>query len=276
MKIVLDGVETNNKGAELMFYAILQEIERRYPDATVYINAQRVKQGFSYLKTSLKLKDKPIRKIEKWIIKFHLWRATRKLFGDDVFQDIHRIPGSSFYIDDSGFFYSDQWNLPISAINHRKKLLMSHKRWGSKVVFLPQAFGPITQDNIKQGIRDLNKYADVVMPREKTSYNYLVNSGLIDKAKLRLFPDFTCLVKGEIPTGYEHLHNGVCIIPNVRMLDKSDLSFDKYNKFIHNIIRTSIKNGATPYLLNHEGPDDGELARSFNPFHLFQLTLLTI
>ena len=63
MKIVLDGVETNNKGAELMFYAILQEIERRYPDATVYINAQRVKQGFSYLKTSLKLKDNPIRKI---------------------------------------------------------------------------------------------------------------------------------------------------------------------------------------------------------------------
>ena len=37
MKYVLNGVETNNKGAEIMLYAILQEIERRDKDAVVYL-----------------------------------------------------------------------------------------------------------------------------------------------------------------------------------------------------------------------------------------------
>ena len=40
MKIVLWGVETNNKGAELMLYAILQEIERKFPDATYKLGFQ--------------------------------------------------------------------------------------------------------------------------------------------------------------------------------------------------------------------------------------------
>ena len=59
-KIVLSGVETNNKGAELMFYAILQEIENRFPNSIVYVGYRSVSQGLSYLKTTLKLKYKPI------------------------------------------------------------------------------------------------------------------------------------------------------------------------------------------------------------------------
>ena len=51
MKIVLSGVETNNKGAELMLYAILQEIERKWPDADVYISQKRIKQGLNYVKS---------------------------------------------------------------------------------------------------------------------------------------------------------------------------------------------------------------------------------
>ena len=36
MRYILNGVETNNKGAEIMLYAILQEIERRDKDAVVF------------------------------------------------------------------------------------------------------------------------------------------------------------------------------------------------------------------------------------------------
>ena len=51
MKIVLTGVETNNKGAELMLYAILQEVERTFPDAEVYISPNAIPQGLNYLQT---------------------------------------------------------------------------------------------------------------------------------------------------------------------------------------------------------------------------------
>ena len=56
MKIVLSGVQTINKGAELMLYAILQEIERKWPDAEVFIPPMRIRQGLDYVQTSLDLK----------------------------------------------------------------------------------------------------------------------------------------------------------------------------------------------------------------------------
>ena len=37
MKIVLSGIETNNKGAELMLYAILQEIDKYLMHGYSYI-----------------------------------------------------------------------------------------------------------------------------------------------------------------------------------------------------------------------------------------------
>jgi len=276
MKIVLNGVETNNKGAELMFYAILQEIERRYPKATCFVEKGSVHQGLSYLRTSLLIKEKPVAVFEQLCKRLHLRRVMKVIFGRGVFDDIHYISGAKYFLDASGFFYSDKWNKPSEIFGQRKKLLRSHKRsrGGGKVVFLPQAFGPLSCENVKQGIIDLNKYADIVMPREKTSYDYLIDSELIDKAKLKLFPDFTCLVKGVIPNGYDHLHHGVCIIPNIRMLDKTELSFSMYNEFVQTIINTSLKNGFVPYLLNHDGPADGELAREFQSMSTYPIEVV--
>lgn len=261
MKIVLEGVETNNKGAELMLYAILQEIERRFPYAQVYMSVFRVRQGFSYLRTSLSIKGKPISVFEKWCIKFHIWRLIRFFLGDKIFDDIHCISDSSYFIDASGLFYSDQWKHPTAVIEQRAQLLKDNKRKGCRNIFLPQAFGPITHNNIKKAISDLDKYADLVIAREKTSLRILEESGLIRENKLRLYPDFTNLVNGIVPVEFAHLNKGVCIIPNVRMLDKSELSFEKYNDFIQNIIKISYDKGLTPYLLNHEGSADGNLAR---------------
>ena len=49
MRIVLNGVETNNKGAELMLYAILQEIERKFPDAEVFMPYLALRRGFGLM-----------------------------------------------------------------------------------------------------------------------------------------------------------------------------------------------------------------------------------
>ena len=65
MKIVLSGVETNNKGAELMLYAILQEIERKWPHAKVYLDANADSKGLKYLKSKVCLKYWPISHLVK-------------------------------------------------------------------------------------------------------------------------------------------------------------------------------------------------------------------
>ena len=76
MKIVLSGVETNNKGAELMLYAILQEIERKHPDAIVYIPYSDIRQGLGYVTTSLDFRFTPL---SQFIYKTHLVRVFRQL-----------------------------------------------------------------------------------------------------------------------------------------------------------------------------------------------------
>ncbi|MBQ4476970.1 MAG: hypothetical protein II945_00005, partial [Bacteroidales bacterium] len=79
MKILLSGVETNNKGAELMLYAILQEIERKYPDAEVFIPKDRVSQDLDYVKTPLNFKFCNYRLIDRGFSIFHVNGILRRL-----------------------------------------------------------------------------------------------------------------------------------------------------------------------------------------------------
>lgn len=78
-KITLSGIGTVNKGAELMLYAILQEIERKIPDAIVYIEANKNPQGLDYIKTNLELRYKPIVKWQSWFKRFHIYRIAKIL-----------------------------------------------------------------------------------------------------------------------------------------------------------------------------------------------------
>ena len=101
MKIVLWGVETNNKGAELMLYAILQEIERKWPDAIVYIPYSRCKQGLDYVKTSLDLRYTPFSKL---VYKSHITGIIRRLHLPSSYLSLTNIVGDAdWFIDGSGF-----------------------------------------------------------------------------------------------------------------------------------------------------------------------------
>lgn len=98
------------------------------------------------------------------------------------------------------------------------------------------------------------------MPRERVSYNYLEQSGVTDMRKVVLCSDFTSLAKGSFPSRYEHLRNGVCLIPNMRMIDTGACSIENYINLMSNIIVTALKTGHPVYLLNHEDVKDEQLA----------------
>lgn len=254
MKIVLSGVETNNKGAELMLYAILQEIERKYPKAEVYISSFQIRQGMDYLKTPLKLHTFPY----EWLVgKTHinsiLWRM-----GLPIVECMNFVKGD-FFFDGSGFLFSDQCDLWGTTPAWWRRVLKAQRKNDAKIVFLPQAFGPIEKEKTKQALKVLSDYATIVMPREKVSYDYLKNSGIMNMNKVRKFADFTSLVEGVFPKAFMHLKGGICIIPNMKMIEKGRIRYDDYIKLLTAIATEGERSGKPVYLLNHEGSKDAEL-----------------
>lgn len=261
MRIVLSGIETNNKGAELMLYAILQEIERKFPKAEVYVPVFAINQGLNYIHTRLTLKEKPFASLIRILHKLRVYSVCRKLhIPYHFFYDTRSIKNTDYFIDGSGFAFSDQWKFNTETIKIWEYHLRKYREQGTKIIFLPQAFGPINLPNTKKIIGILSQYADLIMPRERVSLNYLLQESNVNKSKIKLFTDFTSLVKGNIPARYEYLRNGVCIIPNLRMIDKGVISLNSYLELLRRIAQSINEKGYVIYLLNHEGEGDERLA----------------
>ena len=254
MKIILSGVETKNKGAELMLYAILQVIERRWPNAEVYIPPHCVRQGLSYVKTSVTMHYLPW---EKLIDGTHINAILRRLKLPQL--SGYNFVRGDFFLDGSGFRFSDQCKLWGTTPEWWESILKHQQRKGAKIVFLPQAFGPIETSLTKRAVKVLDKYASVIMPRDQVSYNYLKDSNLVDMKKVFKFVDFTSLVEGVFPTEYERLRGGICIIPNQKMIEKGGLTYDYYINLLSSFAEEGRKIGRPVYLLNHEGVNDADL-----------------
>lgn len=260
MKILLTGVETNNKGAELMLYAILQEIERRFPDATVFISANRIKQGVEYVKTDLDFRAWPY---ESLVSKLRLIKIFRSLhFPYCLLPHTYALRNVNYHFDGSGFAYSDQFHITGSKVYYKKRLLEFLSRRGCKNIFLPQAFGPVEKTMTRKMLAAISEYASIIMPREKVSFNYLRDSGSVDMTKVRLYTDFTSLVGGTFPSQYEHLRNAICIIPNSQMINKGAISMEKYLTMLRDIVSDASSSNKKVYMLNHAGKQDKQLCNT--------------
>lgn len=260
MRIVLNGIETNNKGAELMLYAILQEIERMYPEADIYLPYTAYQKDMSYIQTCLKIHNISFFKIRLILMRLRLPEILRRLRLDGSFITNKYFLGKvDYFIDASGFAISDQWNLSVENVKSWKYLFREFGGGKCRMVFLPQAFGPIKNHNTLQVVKALSDSADIIMPREQVSQEWLVKSN-VNKDKILMFTDFTSLVDGVFPKQYNHLKNGICIIPNCRMIDKGAIDMAEYFQILRAIIELSHKSNRPVYMLNHEGKDDENLA----------------
>lgn len=256
MKILLNGIGTKNKGAELMFYAIVQEIERNFPAAKVYIPYKNFKEGLDYLKTDIDIRYIPFSKL---MYKLHLQQLCSRIGLKNVLDGCNVIKDADWFLDGSGFIFSDQWNPSDYSVKRWRNVLSLLHKNGCKIVFLPQAFGPFKKTKSRKQLSLLNDYADIVMPREQVSYNYVKETGLVDMHKVKIFTDFTSLVDGVFPAQYSHLKNGICIIPNHQMIEKGKMTYEDYVSLLLEIIDEGKLAGRPVYLLNHEGNKDKTL-----------------
>ena len=246
----------HNKGAELMLLAIVARLRAAYPEATLTMvpSAPNGSEPFAKL-TALGFYPKASlnrRGIEFGDAAGLIPGRLRRRYGLVLDREVDVV------IDTSGFAYSDQWG--IESTLELSRATRCWRRHGTKVILMPQAFGPYADRAIRTAILRAVDNVDLVMPRDSTSYRYLTEvTG--QREYIRHYPDFTNLIEGVQPDGFEMEDFGVAIVPNFRMIDKTDeASSDRYLPFMTGCARRLIELRARPYVLVHENVDDERLA----------------
>lgn len=260
MVIQIDGSGSVNKGAELMLAACLQEIKRSLPDSQVIINSRTPDEEFvreQYGNNYVISRDETFyTRVEKYHIVGILSRFSRAWANYFTLQ--HAVKGVDLILDVGGFQFGDQWGHIKDGIDSWKEYLKRAHKYGTKVVFMPQAFGPFEKEGSKKMLKVLNDYSDLLIARDDVSYNYLLKEGAsIDK--VLLYPDFTSSVEPQ-ESNYSKKSNGkVCIIPNSKIVQMGTMEKKEYINAIVNIIDLVYKKGKEVILLNHEGEGDYKL-----------------
>ena len=96
---------------------------------------------------------------------------------------------------------------------------MRCKKNGTKIIFLPQAFGPFESRSIINNMKDVLRLADLVIARDQLSFSSLSTlSNSLEK--IYLYPDFTNLLEGHLPDYFNPMVHQSCIVPNMRMIDQ--------------------------------------------------------
>lgn len=245
-----------NKGAELMLHATLQKIRERYPDAT-FVMAPTPRRGTQPYHKLVSLGFLPKASLWRYGVQWGELanlapRLLREMYGVVLDREVDVV------LDAAGFAYTDQWGDTPAA-----ELAQSAKRWkrrGTRLILLPQAFGPFESPRNQASIRAIVDNADLVFARERMSYEHVARlTG--KRPNLRQAPDFTNLVKGRLPERFDVENNRFCIVPNCRMLDKTDQHVrDAYLPFLQRCAQYLVERKARPFILVHEGVDDQRLA----------------
>lgn len=276
MIIQVDGAGSVNKGAQLMLIAVMQEIKSRMPDALLVVNHPNA--GDDFVKSFYGEKSLIKRKesFYKMVAKLHLVRLaglfSRRL--SCFFTPKHAYKDVDVVFNIGGFQFGDQWHHNKKDVADWKDYLGKLKKYGTKVFFLPQAFGPFENEGSKKILPILNENVDLIMARDDVSYKYLVNGG-VSKCKVLLFPDFTSLVDGK-KTDCSIRHKGkVCIIPNNKIMQTGVMDQDGYLSAIVRLVEYIYSKGKEVVLLNHEGAGDFNLCKVIDSKLIHHVPIVT-
>ena len=255
MLIEINGNDLVNKGAEMMSCAILQRASNEF-NGVKFAMAPNFHVPSYEKRTSLGLYQKV------WLRRYRMqWgyygslipKKIRDMYGLVLDREVDVV------LDASGFGYTDVWGAEYSCL-----FAKASKRWkrqGTKIVMLPQAFGPFTSVKIKEAIITIVDNADLIFAREQVSFDHL--KGVVgERPNIKIAPDFTNLLDGVIPDNYRPQKKSVCIIPNFRMIDRTSPEVrSAYIPFLVTCIQYLQKVGAKPFILIHEGDDDLKVAQ---------------
>ena len=214
MKVFINGTNNANKGAELMFCAICQQLEKRYPESEIIMPSYMVSPWSS---NKLKFNYRKHYKIIDFLSKYKVAGILRKLHLPYVFLLRNGIASKDLDIMFSahGYGFGDIWQKSSETGRIQNDYLRLLHKHGTKIIFLPQAFGPFSNPGSIATGKAILKYSDLVCAREKTSFDHLL-SLQEDMSNVCIYPDFTAVVEGT--DGISILEDAIVLIPNMRMI----------------------------------------------------------
>jgi colanic acid/amylovoran biosynthesis protein len=246
-----------NKGAALMLHAVLSKIKDVLPDAEFAMVPGQRNSSTPYTKRAeLRLLQKPWKwrhGIQWGDLARLIPLKTREKYGVVLDKELDAV------MDVAGFAYGDQW-----GVERTKELAISCIRWrknGTKIILLPQAFGPFTSSKIRKYIQIIADNADLIYARDPISYQHFIEvTG--ERSNVQIAPDFTNLLCGILPKNFNPEENRFCLVPNQHMIDKTSSEMGKaYIPFMTECARYLLQQNQKPFILVHEGEKDMKIAR---------------
>lgn len=255
MNIEIRNVEFVNKGAELMLQAILQQIDETLPVGKYCMQPNQITRPYcriASLSIYLKMPSFVRSGCQLGDLAGILPSRIRDAYGLVLDRDLNAV------LDASGFAYGDQFG--PTACQFLAQATSRWKKRGTKIVLLPQAYGPFESKAARSAMCSVIDNADLIYARERVSYEHLIRlTG--ERPNIKLCPDFTNLVEGLVPDYFDLEKMGVCIVPNHQMLVKtSKKEADAYIPFLAKCAQVLAESDAAPFLLVHELKNDGRLA----------------
>jgi len=245
MMVEIRGVSFVNKGAELMLYAILQKISEQWPNADFVMEPRGYSTPYAE-RAKLGLYQKPmfpehelLFNLMRFFIPDKLWKQYGVVYDSEV----------DVVLDASGFAYSDQMGEKKSIL--LAKAVKKWKRQGTKIILLPQAFGPFSSPTIRNAVKVIVEHTDIIFARDKISYDYLTEVAG-ERENIKIAPDFTNLVNGIFPESFDRNKNRFCIVPNQKMIDSTSPEKSAlYVPFLISCLKILKEKGENPFLLVH-------------------------
>lgn len=254
MIIEIRGVQFENKGAQLMLHAVLQQVEKRLPSAKVALrlNAGTSRRDLVSINALIKL---PLRKRQLDLNSLSYQRPdwTNGLMQRGGFVTEGAVDA---VLDASGFAYGDRWD--AGALYASADELRRFRRYGKPYIFLPQAFGPFktTLSAAKTWAVALES-ASLIAVRDGESERAL-RSLLPHTDKIHRYPDITIGLDVPPLSRPEKREQPLAlIVPNIRVLEK--ISRAAYLVLLRD---TATKLQTMHYrvdILNHGGQEDALL-----------------
>jgi colanic acid/amylovoran biosynthesis protein len=245
MLIEVTGVNTWNKGAELMLVAIRERLQHRtgvrlVVDPWFGSYEERARHGL-WLRPEM-------RKVGRS-------RAALGLMPPSFRQQVGVVLQDELdaVLDASGFAFGDQH--PPRRAEAFADRVEQERAAGRPVVLLPQALGPFETPRAAEAFRRIATAATLTFARDEASLAYA--RAAAPGARIEMAPDFTNLVKPERTSAAPHL---AWIVPNHRMIEKAQTKAEAeaYLPLLARCIRLARERGFTPRVLIH-GRDDEQL-----------------